>query len=109
MCLQGTKRVENYVARTRMRERHRAVAVLLLLLLLVGGARANSEVYRRMLKFAGWVVVPSEDGIAAGTCFVADRKHRLVITCRHVVGNSRQALVYFPRYEKTHLTVESSF
>jgi hypothetical protein len=39
---------------------------------------------------------------------VADRARRLVVTCRHVVGTSRQALVYFPRYDEGRPVVEAA-
>lgn len=74
------------------------VGALALGLLTAGAARANPQIYRRLLHSAGWVVVPSQGKMSAGTCFVVDREHHLAVTCRHVVGESSECLVYFPRY-----------
>src|SRR5205823_989388 len=48
------------------------------------------------------------DTIASGTCWLADRERRLAVTCRHVVGDSREVLVYFPAYEKDRPVVEAA-
>ena len=39
---------------------------------------------------------------------VADGDRRLVVTCRHVVGDAREVLVYFPRFEEGRPVVEAA-
>jgi hypothetical protein len=77
------------------------------LLAAVGTVKADSVLYQGALRSTGWVVVPRPGGLSAGTCWVADREQRLAVTCRHVVGDSREALVYFPRYEEGKPIVEA--
>ena len=79
------------------------------MLVLHGTAQANPQIYRRVLRSTGWVVVPDKDELAAGTCFVIDRQRRLAITCRHVVGNAKEAIVYFPVHDKGELEVDSGY
>lgn len=74
-----------------------------------GTAEANPQIYRRVLHSTGWVVVPAKGDLAAGTCFVVDQKNRLAITCRHVVGQAQEALIYFPVDNKGELAVDSGY
>jgi hypothetical protein len=80
----------------------------LVVLLSAAPARSDPALYQRALRSTGWVVVPRDGGAACGTCWVADRARRLVVTCRHVVGASREVLVYFPRDEDTRPVVEAA-
>lgn len=84
------------------------IGALALGLLTAGAARANPQVYRKLLHSAGWVVVPNRKGMSAGTCFVVDRERRLAVTCRHVVGDSPDCLVYFPRYHDGEALVDAN-
>ena len=45
----------------------RVAGALLLGLLAAGVARADPQVYRKLLHSTGWVVVPTEKGVSAGT------------------------------------------
>ena len=78
----------------------RYVVALLALLHAVGTVCADPKMYRRLLLSTGWIVVPSPEGMAAATCFVADREHGLLLTSGHVVGKSAEALIYFPRWQQ---------
>jgi len=71
-------------------------------------ATANPKVYRKLLLSTGWVVVPGKAGLSIGTCFVVDRERRLVVTCRHVVGECEEALVYFPAVRDGAVQVENT-
>jgi hypothetical protein len=86
----------------------RALAPLALLLASSGVARSDSALYKEALRSTGWVVVPQSSGLSSGACWVADRERRLAVTCRHVVGDAREVLVYFPRYEEDRPVVEVS-
>jgi len=85
------------------------VLCALAVLLPAGTARANAEVYRQLLHSTGWVIVPGAGKTTSGTCFVVDQQHRLVITCQHVGGDAREALVYFPSLKDGKAAVESMF
>jgi len=84
------------------------VAPVLLLLIATASARADAEVYRQALRSTGWVVVPGPKTTASGTCWLADRERRLVVTCRHVVGASKEVLIYFPSFEENRPIVEAA-
>jgi hypothetical protein len=83
-------------------------AVLAVWLGLTEAAKANPKVYRKLLLSTGWVVVPGKAGLSVGTCFVVDRERRLVITCRHVIGECEEALIYFPTVRDGAVTVEGT-
>jgi hypothetical protein len=80
-----------------------------LVLLVAGAARARTNVYGRLLRSTGWVVVPSPEGVVSGTCWLADRGRRLAVTCRHVVGSARDVLVYFPCYQGGRPVVQATY
>jgi S1-C subfamily serine protease len=93
------------------RGRHLAVslAVALAWLAPAAAAPASPDAYRQLLRSTGWVVVPTAGKVSTGTCFVADRRRRLVITCRHVVGDAAEAVVYFPAFDKGKVIVEADY
>jgi len=82
-------------------------ALFVALLLAEQTARADSALYQKALRGTGWVVVPSTNGLSCGTCWLADRERRLVVTCQHVLGKSTEALVYFPRFDNKRPVVEA--
>jgi hypothetical protein len=84
-------------------------SALALVQMVAADARANPQAYRRAVHATGWVVAPRDEGIASGTCWVADRARRLAVTCRHVVGDADEVLVYFPRYEQDRPIVEAAY
>jgi hypothetical protein len=86
----------------------RTAAAAALVLLATGAAPADPGVYRKALRSTGWVVIPRTEDVMSGTCWLADLDRRLVVTCRHVVGDSREVLVYFPSYEKDRPVVEAT-
>jgi S1-C subfamily serine protease len=85
-----------------------SVAILVIGLTSTTDVQASVSIYRRVLRSTGWVVVPSTDGVRAGTCFVVDGAHRLVLTCAHVLGKASEALVYFPQYRNGEAIIEAS-
>lgn len=70
-------------------------------------AQANPEIYQRAIHSTGWVIVPTDDAMASGTCWLVDKDKKLLVTCEHVVGKAKDVLVYFPRFEQEELLVES--
>jgi Trypsin-like peptidase domain len=86
------------------------VAALVLCLLMTNNARANPEIYQRTLRSTGWVLIPTDETHSAlGTCWLVDRQRRLAITCQHVVGDSREVLVYFPHSNKGEVVSEAVY
>jgi len=84
------------------------LAAFALCLLSAPESRANPTVYEKALGSTGWVIVPSDaKSSSLGTCWVVDRGRRLAITCRHIVGKAREALVYFPCSVKGEVMAES--
>lgn len=70
-------------------------------------SRADTKVYDKALRSTGLVVVPQENnGVSYGTCWLADREHKLVITNQHVVGEGAEALLYFPIFENGEVLTE---
>src|SRR5581483_10636131 len=83
---------------------------IICLLPLAEAVQANPEVYQRALQSTGWVLVPkNEKQSALGTCWLADRERRLVVTCQHVVGDSCEVLVYFPHSDQGQVIAEASY
>ena len=85
----------------------RAAVAAAFALLAQQAARADPEIYQRAIRSTGWVIVPSDDAMASGTCWLVDSEKKLLVTCEHVVGKSKDVLVYFPRFERDELLVES--
>jgi len=80
----------------------------ILLLLAVGQACANPDVYQRALRSTGWLLVPKDEKeCALATCWLVDRDRKLAVTCQHVVGDLREALVYFPQVLKGEVVSEA--
>jgi S1-C subfamily serine protease len=95
--------------RRRVHHLAASLAVALVWLAPTAAAPASPDAYRQLLRSTGWVVVPTAGKLSAGTCFVADRRQRLVVTCRHVVGDATEALVYFPAFEKGKVIVDADY
>lgn len=87
----------------------RTTAGLLLLLLASAPAAANPDLYQKVLRGTGWVIVPREKEASSGTCWLADRDRRLAVTCLHVIGDAREVVVYFPQFEKDEVIAEAGF
>src|SRR5579884_3896686 len=88
--------------------RHQGIRVISRGTLAAAPALADAALYRKVLRSAGWVVVPGDTSTSSGTCWLADRDARLAVTCRHVVGDAREVLVYFPSFEKERPVVEAA-
>jgi len=102
-----------------MNKRSSPVRYLLLLPLLAGlclpaWTRADEDVgtavYKKVLKSVVWVQSPrGGNKLATGTGSLVDRKHRLVLTNYHVVGDVDRATVMFPAYQKGKLVAEREY
>jgi S1-C subfamily serine protease len=78
-----------------------ALLALAVLPALAQSASGDSRVHQRTLRSTGWVIVHQSKGkLSTGTCWVFDSKRRLVVSNKHVVGDSRTVNVYFPRYRR---------
>src|SRR5262245_24359331 len=75
-------------------------------------ARAATEaesqaIYQKLLKASTWVIVPERYGHSRqGTGFIVDRTRRWLITNEHVVGESRDVRVFFPKNDSNGLIIE---
>ncbi len=93
----------------------RSFLVLLVLLGLGFPARAladdvGSTVYSKVLKSVVWIHSSRGGGKqATGSGSLIDRKHRLVLTNFHVVGDNDRATVMFPLYQNGKLVAERDF
>jgi hypothetical protein len=70
---------------------------------------ANPEIYDRALASTGWLINPREANTALGTCWIADRERNLLITSYHLIGESKEVLVYFPERVDGRVAVEASY
>ncbi len=86
------------------------LALFLPALLRAADEDVGTKVYRRVLKSVVWVHSPRGGGkVATGTGTLIERKHRLVLTNYHVVGEVDRATVMFPEYQKGKLVAEREF
>jgi S1-C subfamily serine protease len=71
-------------------------------------ARANADVYDKVLPSTGLILVPLGNGKdSQGTCWVVDHDRKLVITNNHVVTDKKDVIVFFPMFnngEVIHLS-----
>lgn len=72
---------------------------------------AGQSVYRKVLASSTWIHSDRGNGrLATGSGSLIDKGRRLVLTNYHVVGNVKQALVFFPIYDRQGKAVpERSF
>ena len=59
-------------------------------------ALADAAVYQKTVKATCWIVVLKGKELGYGTGWVIDKDKRYVITNDHVVGDKKEAMVYFP-------------
>src|SRR5947207_208133 len=76
-------------------------------------ARADDEganVYQKVLKSVVWIHSTRGPGkLATGSGSLIDRKHRLILTNFHVVGDNNRATVLFPAQQKGKLVAEREY
>lgn len=64
---------------------------------------AGVSVYRKVLPATVWVVSERGPGrFATGSGSLVDHGRRLVLTNYHVVGNQKDATVFFPQFDRNH-------
>ena len=74
----------------------RALVAGTLLALAASASRADVNVYRQTLKSTTWVLAKNSDGTSSGAGVFIDVDKKLVVTNAHVVGDSRNTVVFFP-------------
>jgi hypothetical protein len=83
------------------------------IILLAPALRADDDgakVYQKTLKSVAWIHSPRGQGkLATGTGSLIDRKHRLILTNYHVVGDGDRVTVLFPSYDKGKLIAERDY
>jgi len=90
--------------------RRSAALVAVVVLFLTGSVRADPQVYQKALRSTGWVIVPRDgEHTAFGTCWLADRERRLVVTCAHVVEDTKEVILYFPHAVDGEVMTEASY
>ena len=82
--------------RTLLHSLQRALVAGTLLALAASSALADANVYREALKSTTWVLAKNSDGTSSGTGVFIDKDKKLVVTNAHVVGDSRNTVVFFP-------------
>lgn len=70
--------------------------------------RGDAQTYRRTLQSTTWVLSKNSEGTSSGTGVLIDAEKRLVITNAHVVGDSRNAVIFFPAMKQGSPIVERS-
>ncbi len=91
----------------------RAVAALAIILssysMQLPAARADVQTYRNALKSTTWVLSKNSEGTSSGTGVLIDAEKRLVITNAHVVGDSRNAVIFFAAIKDDTPIVQRSY
>src|SRR5262245_27191320 len=85
----------------------RLFVALLALAIATGTARADEQIFSKILPSSAWVLVPVGEDFSIGTGCVVDVEQRLVATCSHVLMGQQQAAVYFPLYENDRLVTDT--
>src|SRR5437763_11123586 len=75
----------------------------------ISSAQANPKVYERALASTGWIIVPREKNSATGTCWLADRERKWLITSMHLTDDAKEVLIYFPQQADGELAVDWDF
>ncbi len=74
-------------------------ACLLALLTLPQLAHGEENAYFKVLPSTTWVLSKTSDGTSSGTGVLIDAQKKLVVTNAHVVGDARNAVLFFPELE----------
>lgn len=69
-------------------------------------ASADPTIYQSTLASTVWVLSKNSDGTSSGTGVLIDADRKLVITNAHVVGDSRNAVIFFPEIENERPKVD---
>jgi vacuolar-type H+-ATPase subunit E/Vma4 len=86
----------------------RCICSVALLLAAASNASADAANYQRILPSTVWVLTAdADDQTSTGTGVLVDEKKRLIVTNAHVVGDSRNAVVFFPETKNGELVVKS--
>ena len=82
---------------------------LVVIALVAGTAKADSGVYKQVLKSTTWVLAKSSEGTSSGTGVLVDQERKLVVTNAHVVGDARNTVIFFPELQNERPKVERSY
>ena len=78
-----------------------------LLLMITGQAvLGDAGVYSRTVRSTTWVLAKTSSGTSSGAGVLVDKEKKLVITNAHVVGDSRNTVVFFADMKKDRPVVE---
>lgn len=86
-------------AYTRPASRFAVAAGLIAVALVARTASADAEIYQTTLTSTVWVLAKSSEGTSSGTGVLIDADRKLVITNAHVVGDCRNAVLFFADME----------
>ena len=80
-----------------MNPRYSHTTVLLAILVLPAALRSEENIYKRALRSTVWIIQPvGDDKFRTGSGSLIDAQKRLVLTNYHVVGDTKEATVFFP-------------
>lgn len=71
-------------------------------------ARADATIYKNTLRSTTWVITKGSEGTSSGTGVLVDEQRKLVVTNAHVVGDARNAVIFFPDMQNNRPVVTRS-
>jgi len=83
-----------------------AAVAISLILAFTQTAMANAEIYEKTLKSTTWIIAKSENGYSTGSGVLVDLEKKWIVTNFHVVGASKEVLVFFPQFAEAELIGE---
>lgn len=81
-------------------------AIFLSIAIAPQAAFADAKVYQRTLRSTVWIIAKSQQGYSTGSGVLVNRKKKQIVTNFHVVGASKEVLVFFPQFEDGRLVAE---
>ncbi|TWT87662.1 Periplasmic serine endoprotease DegP precursor [Pseudobythopirellula maris] len=85
-----------------------ALGAFSLLAAVAPAALADAANYRQTLDSTTWVLAKNSEGTSSGTGVLVDAERKLVLTNAHVVGDSRNAVLFFRDLKEDRPVVEKS-
>ncbi|WP_339910338.1 serine protease [Symmachiella dynata] len=79
---------------------------LIMMLAATQTAFADAKVYQRTLKSTTWIIAKAENGYSTGSGVLVDAEKKWVVTNFHVVGASKEVLIFFPQFQDDQLIAE---
>jgi len=85
-----------------------SLGLLITALATSNAAWADATVYQNVVRSTVWVLAKGSEGTSSGTGVLVDKDRKLAITNAHVVGDSRNTVVFFADLEDSRPNVSRS-